>query len=111
MLLTFCKTVQSCPQEENQECLIFHVVTVKYEAITLGTHWLGHGTRVAQALCVDGAHHEQVDSVGSQALNGELGGFDVICYSLPAVTHRLAERCRTEKKKSILQMSTIPIKT
>lgn len=74
----------------------------------MGSHWFRHGTGVTQALCVDGTHHEQVDGVGSQAFDGELGGFNVIRYRLPAVTHRLAERSRT---KSISLMSMTPIKT
>lgn len=90
-------------------CSSSKILTYKKRDVTLGTHWFRHGTRVTQALCVDGTHHEQVDGIGSEAFNGELGGFNVIRNRLPAVTHRLAEGCR--KKKSISQMGKTPIKT
>lgn len=55
--------------------------------LTLGSDGIGHGTWIAQALAVDRSHHEQVDGVGTETLHGKLGGFDMICYRLPAVAH------------------------
>lgn len=56
---------------------------------TLCSDGIGHGARITQALAVDCSNHEQVDCVGTKTFDGELCGFDVICYCLPAVAHRL----------------------
>ena len=60
--------------------------------VTLCPDWFRHGAGVTQALRVDSSHHEQVDGVGPETFNGELGGLNVVRYCLPAVTHRLAVR-------------------
>lgn len=59
---------------------------------TLCSDRFRHGTRVAHALAVDRSDHEQVDGVGPETLDGELGGPHVIGHRLPAVAHRLAAR-------------------
>lgn len=56
---------------------------------TLGADGLRHGAGVPEPLSVHRPDDEQVDSIGSQVFDCELGGLHVICHSLPAVAHRL----------------------
>lgn len=55
--------------------------------VTLCSDRLRHGARVTEALAVDCSYHEQVDGVGAETFDSELGGFDMVCYCLPAVAH------------------------
>lgn len=56
-------------------------------AVTLCPDRFRHGAWITQPLAVDGSNHEKVDCVGAKTFDGELGGFDVIRHSLPAVAH------------------------
>lgn len=56
---------------------------------TLCSDRIRHGARITQALAVDCSDHEQVDGVGTETFDGKLCSFDMICYRLPAVAHRL----------------------
>lgn len=54
---------------------------------TLGPHRLRHGARVPKPLSIDRSDDEQVDSIGSEVRDCELGGLHVVGHCLPAVTH------------------------
>lgn len=56
---------------------------------TLCSDRIRHGAGITQALAVDCSDHKQVDGVGTKTFDSKLGGFDMICYCLPAVAHWL----------------------
>lgn len=70
------------------------------ESFTLRPDRLRHGAGITQPLAVDGPHHEQVDCVGAETFDGELGGSDVIRHRLPAVAHRLTGMKELKRKKN-----------
>lgn len=84
---------------------IINSFKVSVELITLSPDRLRHGARITQPLAVDGPDHEKVDCVGAKTFDGELGGFDVVCHSLPAVAHWLTGMKEPEKRGFAQQTS------
>lgn len=54
---------------------------------TLSADRLRHGAGVTEPLSIDSPDDEQVDRIGSQVPDCELGGLHVVRHCLPAVTH------------------------
>lgn len=67
--------------------LQWKVLAVMLKYGTLCPDRFRHGAGVTEALAVDGSDHEEIDGVGTQTFDCELGCLDVICNCLPAVTH------------------------
>lgn len=51
--------------------------------LTLGSDWLRDGTRVTQAVGIDGSDDEQVDCVGLKAADCVSFYLDHVSYGLP----------------------------